>query len=213
MRYSEMKAFEKERAARRLRRGGPPPRLIASPTGIPWWPILILLVAAAMLMACARPVYRDTAVPMTTVGPVDLDRYQGLWYEIARFPVSFEEGCAGVTAEYTLNPDGTVKVVNTCRQGSLDGPVEVAEGVATSRSPDNDRLRVSFVPWLPFAAGDYWILDLDPDYTVAVIGSPGGTAGWVLARTPSLSSARLLAAYDVLERNGYDIDLIMMTDQ
>ncbi|MEM1277961.1 MAG: lipocalin family protein, partial [Pseudomonadota bacterium] len=114
----------------------------------------LLLVGALALAACSGPVYRDVSVPMTTHGPVDLERYQGLWYEIARYPNSFEEGCFGVTAEYSLNPDGSIKVVNTCRQGALNGPTEVADGRATLTSPEGDKLKVGFVPWLPFAVGD-----------------------------------------------------------
>ena len=173
----------------------------------------LAVVLAALVSACAATKYRDTSVPMTTEGPVSLARYQGLWYEIARFPNRFEEGCAGVTAEYSLNDDGSVKVVNTCRQGSPDGPVEVAEGRAIATTPDNDRLEVGFVWWLPFARGDYWILDVDDVYQVAVIGNPAGTTGWVLARTPTLPSERLEAAYDVLRRNGYDVSRIIVTEQ
>ena len=137
----------------------------------------------------------------------------GRWYEIARFPNRFEEGCVGVTADYSLNADGSVKVVNTCRQGTLDGPVEVAEGKGTRQNDDGDRLSVGFVSWLPFARGDYWILDLDADYQIAVIGNPGGTTGWVLARTPQISAERLQAAYDVLRRNGYDVSAMTLTLQ
>lgn len=177
-----------------------------------------LLAAAAVLglvtlAGCTGAEYRDTSVEMTTEGPVDLERYMGLWYEIARFPNRFEEGCAGVTAEYSLNDDGSVKVVNTCRQGSPDGPVEAAEGRAVATTPDNDRLEVGFVSWLPFATGDYWILDVDDAYQVAVIGNPAGTTGWVLARTPALPAERLEAAYDVLRRNGYDTSRIILTEQ
>ena len=177
-----------------------------------------LLAAAAVLglaalAGCTGAEYRDTSVEMTTEGPVDLERYMGRWYEIARFPNSFEEGCVGVTADYSLNEDGSVKVVNTCRQGSPDGPVEVAEGRAIATTPDNDRLEVGFVWWLPFARGDYWILDVDDVYQVAVIGNPAGTTGWVLARTPTLPSERLEAAYDVLRRNGYDVSRIIVTEQ
>ncbi|MEM7056402.1 MAG: lipocalin family protein [Pseudomonadota bacterium] len=172
-------------------------------------PILLLLGLAG----CASPEYRDTSVEMTTAGPVDLERYQGRWYEIARFPNRFEEGCVGVTADYTLQDDGSVKVVNTCRDGTLDGPVSTAEGVATKQRDQGDRLDVTFVPWLPFATGDYWILDLDADYQVAVIGSPSGSTGWVLARTPSIPAARLEQAYEALRRNGYDVDQIYLTPQ
>ena len=211
MRYSEMKAHENERYWRMA-------RLEAEANGTsdrraPRWLVpLALVVLGVILAACSSPSYRAPDAPrMTTNGPVDLERYQGLWYEIARFPNRFEEGCTGVTAEYTLTPDGSVRVVNTCRQGALDGPVEIAEGVATSNSAENDKLLVTFVPWLPFAKGDYWILDTD--YEVAVIGAPSGSTGWVLARTPSLPPQRLARAFQVLERAGYDLERITMTQQ
>lgn len=210
MRYSEMKALENERYWRMA-------RLEAEANGTAntraprWLAPLALIILGVILIACSSPSYRAPDVEMTTNGPVDLERYQGRWYEIARFPNRFEEGCVGVTADYSLNEDGSVKVVNTCRQGTLDGPVEVAEGVATSNSPDNDKLLVTFVPWLPFAKGDYWILDTD--YEVAVIGSPSGSTGWVLARTPSLPPQRLARAFQVLEANGYDLNRITMTKQ
>lgn len=172
-----------------------------------------LAITLAMAGCAPSPIYRDAAVPMTTAGPVDLERYEGLWFEIARYPNSFEEGCEGVTAEYTLLDDGTVRVLNTCREGAPDGPASSAEGIATSTNADNDRLEVTFVPWLPFAKGDYWILDLTPDYSVAVIGEPSGKFGWILARTPQLAPAPLKAAKAVLTRNGYDIDKLTYTSQ
>ncbi|MEM9046990.1 MAG: lipocalin family protein [Pseudomonadota bacterium] len=173
----------------------------------------LILIGALAVSACGGPTYRDTSVPMVTHGPVDLERYQGLWYEIARYPNSFEEGCFGVTAEYSLNEDGSVKVVNTCRQGALDGPEEVAEGRATSASAEGDKLEVGFVPWLPFAVGDYWILSVTDAYSVAVIGTPDGGFGWILAREPSLNDVELEAAYAVLRRNGYDPAALYLTPQ
>ena len=173
------------------------------------WVALIALTVAA----CGGPVYRDVSVPMETHGPVEIARYQGLWYEIARYPNSFEEGCFGVTAEYSLNEDGSVKVVNSCRQGALDGPLEVAEGRATLVSAEGDKLEVGFVPWLPFAVGDYWILNVTEDYSVAVIGTPDGGFGWILARQPMLAATELEAAYAVLRRNGYDPALLYLTPQ
>lgn len=206
MRYSEMVAFEKTR------------RLASAPGRAPmgrrvWWLLAGLVVLGFVLAGCSRAEYRNTAVNMATVGQVDLTRYSGRWYEIARFPNRFEEGCFGVTADYSLNPDGSVKVVNTCRKGALSGPVEVAEGRATKARPEGDRLRVGFVEWLPFAVGDYWILALDEAYQVAVIGNPAGTTGWVLARTPAISTERLEAAYAVLRANGYDVSRITLTPQ
>ena len=214
MRYSEMIAREKTRARERGELPGGVRDLRMSRDSA--WKILLLfggVLALALLSGCASPQYRDTDVPITTHGPVDLQRYQGLWYEIARFPNQFEEGCVGVTAEYSVNPDGSVRVVNTCRQGTLDGPVEVAEGVATSASDDNDRLEVTFVPWLPFAKGDYWILSLTPDYSIVTVGNPSGTTGWVLARTPVITEDALTTAYAVLTRNGYDTSQITLTPQ
>ena len=209
MRYSEMIALEKRH---RARHGHMPSEGVGHSLKVA--AVLLGLIGLALVLSgCTSAEYRDKSVAMTTTGPVDLERYQGLWYEIARFPNRFEEGCEGVTAEYTLNDDGSVKVLNTCRQGAVDGPVETAEGVATSNSADNDKLLVTFVPWLPFAKGDYWILDLDADYQVVVVGAPSGSTGWILARTPAITDAQRQRAFDVLTRNGYDTSRLQYIDQ
>jgi apolipoprotein D and lipocalin family protein len=174
----------------------------------------LVLGAMALASACSSGGdYRDQTVEMTTVSSVDLTRYAGRWYEIARFPNSFEKGCVGVTADYALRPDGKVSVINTCRQGTLDGPVETAEGVARATDPSNAKLAVNFVRWLPFIEGDYWIIDLDPDYRVAVVGAPSGGYGWILARSPRLEPAQLEQALGALRRNGYDTDKIIQVAQ
>lgn len=165
------------------------------------------------IAGCATGNYRDSSVPITTVPQVDLNRYAGLWYEIARFPVSFEEGCVGVTAEYALNDDGSVKVVNSCREGSLSAEPRTATARATVQDETNAKLSVDFVPYIPFTSGDYWILDLDKDYQTVVVGTPSGFAGWILARQPQISEARLQRGYDVLRRNGYDLSQITLTPQ
>ncbi|SEO93006.1 apolipoprotein D and lipocalin family protein [Salinihabitans flavidus] len=149
--------------------------------------------------------YRDTSVPMTVDDSLQIEPYLGRWYEIARFPVWFEEGCVGVTADYSARPDGRIDVLNTCREGALDGPVETASGVARVVAPG--KLQVTFLPrfsWLPFLWGDYWVLDVTDDYTVAVIGAPDGGTGWILARSPQIPDEDFEAAADVLRRNGYD---------
>jgi len=112
-------------------------------------------------------------------------------------------GCVGVTAEYAKRSDGQISVKNTCIQGGLQGTVEVANGTARIEGPG--RLSVTFVPWLPFARGDYWVLHLEPDYSVAVVGAPKGTTGWILARTPQISAAKRARAEQALVKNGYDI--------
>ena len=162
---------------------------------------VILLVALALPASAAQ--YRDTSVPMTVEGALDLNRYLGKWYEIARFPNRFERGCVGVTAEYSMRSDGDVRVVNTCREGTLDGKITVADGSARVEAPG--RLSVTFVPWLPFARGDYWVLFVAPDYSMAVVGNPKGTTGWILARTQQISAKQRALAESILSINGYDI--------
>lgn len=169
---------------------------------------LCALAAALGLSACAPAGYRDPGRPMTVETALDLDRYLGLWYEIARFPNRFERGCAGVTAEYARRPDGRISVVNTCHKGSPDGPMEVAEGVARVVAPG--KLEVTFVPWLPFARGDYWVLHVDPAYSVAVVGEPGGRTGWILARDPHLAPAKYDKAVSALRTMGYDTDQLQL---
>ncbi|MDW4548589.1 lipocalin family protein [Defluviimonas sp. D31] len=152
--------------------------------------------------AASAEAYRDRSVPIETVSELDIERYAGRWYEIARFPNSFEKGCVGVTADYTLRKDGQVSVLNTCRKGALDGPVKTAKGVARIEGPG--KLSVTFVPWLPFARGDYWVLYLDADYSLVAIGTPRGKTGWILARQPMISAEQRSRAEAALRRNGYD---------
>lgn len=161
-------------------------------------PVFIFAVAA-----CSGGTYRDTDVPIRTVDQVDLTRYAGTWYEIARFPNWFEEGCEGVTAEYAPREDGGVDVLNTCRQGAPDGPAQTAEGIARAVDETNSKLEVKFVQWLPFA-GDYWVLHLDDGYRTVAIGNPTGTTGWILARTPQIGAEDRAAAEAALRANGYD---------
>lgn len=163
------------------------------------------LFAAASALGFAGPSaasYRDTAVPITAVTDLDLMQYLGKWYEIARFPNRFERNCTAVTAEYALSPDDTIQVVNTCRKGSPDGPVNVAEGKAEVVAPG--KLKVNFVPWLPFVKGDYWVLFVDSDYSYAVVGEPTGKTGWILARRPELGPNKYDNAVSVLQSMGYD---------
>ena len=165
---------------------------------------------ALLLSACGGGDYRDTSVPMKSVSQLDVERYAGTWYEIARFPNSFEEGCAGVTAEYALRDDGRITVVNTCRKGGLDGEVDRAEGIARVAAPG--QLKVKFVKWLPFE-GDYWVLDVTEDYDLAVVGTPSGDFGWILARNPQIDAAARDRALEVLRADGYDVERLHWTEQ
>ena len=160
---------------------------------------LAILLALMPAAAFAAPV-RDSAVPMTVVAKVDMNRYLGTWYEIARFPNKFERDCTHVTATYALNADQTIQVNNACtKNGAEKGAVGKAWVESTAK------LKVTFVPWLgSIAAGDYWILDLKSDYSMAIVGAPEGGFGWILSRKPALSQADQDRALKVFTNNGYD---------
>ena len=147
------------------------------------------------------------------VDTVDLNRYVGTWYEIASIPVWFQKACdSGSTAEYSLTENGEITVVNRCctREGNL----KEAKGrawIVDKSCPA--KLKVGFFSVLGFFPfkGDYWIIELDPDYRWALIGEPGRTYAWILAREPSLDAAtleRLLARAAAL---GFDREAFVRT--
>ncbi len=150
-----------------------------------------------------------------TVDHVNLQRYIGTWYEISKIPNSFQDQCAGnTTATYSLNDDGTIKVLNSCRED--DGGMDTAEGLAkVVDAKTNAKLEVSFVSILGFHLfwGDYWIMGLPDDYSYAVIGTPNRKYGWILSRTPELPEEKLNEAHDILRNNGYNPDDFVTTPQ
>lgn len=155
---------------------------------------------------------------MTPVAAVDLDRYAGRWYEIARYPNRFQRDCVGRTsADYALRPDGRVTVTNRCRL--QDGRVKEAVGVARWREnpPRDATLKVRFAPaWLsliPQVWGDYWILALPADYRYVVIGEPSRTYLWILSRMPAMTEADYMAAVAAAEAQGYDASKLVRTPQ
>ena len=173
--------------------------------------VLLAFLIVTLSPLQAQAAYRDKSVPMQTVSGFDLDRYLGLWYEIARYPFSFENGCAGVTAEYAMKPDGKVRVVNSCREGTVDGPLRVSEG--TAELVGDGKLEVGFVSFLPFITGYYWVIHLEPDYSVAAVGSPNGKTGWILSRSKTISQAKFDRATAALTANGYDLSDLELVAQ
>ncbi|WP_031548881.1 lipocalin family protein [Parvularcula oceani] len=176
-------------------------------------PLRPLCAALLLTAACgSQPDHRAEEAPPETVAALDLQRYSGLWYEIMRYPNRFEEGCAGVTAEYALREDGRIAVTNTCRQGAPDGPVEVADGVA--KRVGEAKLKVRFAPsFVPFAWGDYWVLALEGDYSAALVGSPDGKYLWILARDPSPPEAVIRRMIAEAEARGYETAPLIRTEQ
>lgn len=158
----------------------------------------------------------SAAPPLETVARVDLDRYQGRWFEIARLPNFFQRKCVGeVTAEYASIGDGTVSVHNRCVTG--EGGVAEVTGVArpADRSGTNARLEVSFLPkwlrWIPFTWGDYWVIALGEDYDHVLVGTPDRGYLWVLARTPTLSDEVYQALMDRAAAAGFDVQAVVRT--
>jgi len=135
------------------------------------------------LIACAATT-KHSLPPLQVVSYVDLKKYIGTWYEIARFPNRFQEGCVRTSATYTLLQGGKIGVLNQCRKGTLDGEISSAKGKAwVVDKGTNAKLKVSFF-W-PFS-GDYWIIDLGENYDYAVVGHPGRIYLWILCRKPEM---------------------------
>ncbi|WP_373532562.1 lipocalin family protein [Vampirovibrio sp.] len=154
--------------------------------------------------------------PPQTAPSVDLNQYTGKWYEIAAIPMYFERKCvANTTAEYTQTTSGEVSVFNSCEKSN--GKRLSAVGLGRIVDPQsNAKLKVSFLNlpllgWQFWASGHYWIMDVAPDYSTALIGHPDRKYGWILARTPQLSTETLKALSQKLVQQGYNpCDLITM---
>lgn len=166
--------------------------------------VKISLALAALAAVGALLASRATAAsnpPLQTVERVDLARYAGVWYEIARYPNRFQKGCAGSMATYTLRDDGEVDVVNSCRSDK-DGSPRQVKGRAWSVDPvSNSRLKVSFF-W-PFR-GDYWIMELGREYEYVVVGTPNRKYLWVLSRTPVMADELYGAIMERVRGQGFD---------
>ena len=144
-----------------------------------------------------------------TIPEFDLARYLGRWYEIARFNHSFERGMTNVTAEYSMRPDGKVKVLNT---GWKDGKMKVAHGKARQPDPavSPSHLEVSF---FLFFYSDYNVLMLDTDYQYALVGSRSMSYLWILARKPYIDEDVKAAMLAEAEKLGYDVSKFIWVDQ
>ena len=162
--------------------------------------VMSCVAMVTLLSSCA------SVPPPTTAASVDLNRYSGDWYEIQSFPNWFQRGCTATKASYTPRPDGKIRVVNTCTR---DGKSVSIEGTArVVPDSNNSKLKVSFF-W-PFE-GDYWILDLDPDYRWAAVGAPDRKYLWILARERTLAPAVLEDIRGRVAAKGYDISRLRST--
>lgn len=177
--------------------------------------MMFLLMSGIFLTNSPKVLAQQNAV--RAVSSVDLKQYSGRWYEIARYPNKFQTKCAGnVTADYSLNPDGTIRVVNRC----LKKNGEITESVGKAKNKDaatNSKLEVRFAPsflsFIPSVWGDYWIIDLDPKYQYAVVGDPKREYLWILSRTPTMDDALYQQLLRNTETMGYDPIKLIKTHQ
>jgi apolipoprotein D and lipocalin family protein len=182
-------------------------------------PRRVILLSSVLLsgMQPATLLAADRA-PVQVVQGMDVQRYAGTWFEIARFPNRFQKQCAGdVTATYTVQGDRTIRVDNTCRLA--DGKYDEAIGVARQKDAAgvNTQLEVRFAPawmsWLPFVWADYWVIVLDADYRYAVVGTPDREYLWVLSRTPQMEGDAWAGLLEQVKAQGYDVGRLQKTVQ
>jgi apolipoprotein D and lipocalin family protein len=182
---------------------------------------------AALVYLCALPAIAGDTAPeadgrlangaLGTISALDVPRYMGTWFEIAKFPNWFQRKCAGGTkAEYSLRADGMVQVINRCRleNGEMIEAIGAARQTGPATSP---KLEVRFAPewlsFLPFVWGNYWIIDLDEDYQLVAVSEPKKEYLWILARTPHVDPRGYKNLQARLAQKGFDLRKLEVTRQ
>ena len=158
-----------------------------------------------------------TLAPVTPIATLDVPRYMGTWYEIAKFPNRFQRKCvANTRAHYLAQSDGSLQVLNSCvtAEGDTMDALGKAQQVGPNTSP---KLKVRFAPawlsWLPMVWGDYWVIDLDPDYQLAAVSDAKRDYLWVLSRTPQVPAKAYDALLDRLKAQSFDVQKLERTTQ
>ena len=157
------------------------------------------------------------AAPLPTVSAIEVPRYLGTWYEIAKFPNWFQKKCVGNTrAQYSVRSDGSLQVINRCKlaAGDMDEAIGAARQIGNASSP---KLQVRFAPqWLsiiPAVWGDYWVIDLDDNYQWAAVSEPGREYLWILSRTPRMDPQTYANLLVRLTGLGLDVQKLELTPQ
>ncbi len=180
------------------------------------WCTAVLVVAAwgvtAQTTATPAPL-----PPVNTIATLDVPRYMGTWYEIAKFPNRFQAKCvANTRARYLAQTDGSVQVLNSCvtADGSTIDALGLAKQVGTVTSP---KLQVRFAPvwlsWLPMVWGDYWVIDLDADYQLAAVSDSKREYLWVLSRTPQVNDKAYGSLMTRLKAQHFEVEKLERTTQ
>ncbi|PTM41579.1 lipocalin family protein [Bosea sp. 124] len=176
--------------------------------------LMTLAVVSGLTLTACNPLETqpvgNSSVPQPAKS-VKLSRYVGKWYEQGRYEASFQKGCEGVTADYATKPDGSLSVVNSCRQGGLNGPLKTAEASARVVDGSNgSKLKVTFF-W-PIES-DYWVLDRADDYSWSMVGEPSGKFLWILTRAQKIDTRQYEALTNRARAMGYDKQLLRRTQQ
>lgn len=168
--------------------------------------LLITILLMLSLTSC-----KSEHKELPTVKELDLSRYSGTWYEIARLPNSFEKGLECVTATYTILPNGKVEVLNKGCTNADTSKMKIIKGVAWV--PDNNhpgQLKVRFF-W-PFI-GKYWVISLDKNYNYALIGDPSRKYLWILSKSSTLNNSTYTTLLNIAKEHGFDVGNLMMVKQ
>jgi apolipoprotein D and lipocalin family protein len=165
---------------------------------------LLTLLAALLALGCA------SEPPLDAAKDVDLSRFQGKWYEIARLPRITQTDCYGTTAFYTAASDGSLQLVHQCNVGSTTGPLNTVTMLATVPNPSvTAKLALSVGGY----SGDYWILEVGSNYEYAVVGHPSRSYFWILSRAPTLDPATMQGVLARAESNHFDTTQLEFTPQ
>lgn len=155
--------------------------------------------------------------PLQAVEKIELNKYLGTWHEVARKPLYFQRKCdSNVTANYSLNKNGNIKVDNSCY--TKDGKFKQTIGEAfVQNAPSNSKLKVSFLPkiirWLPVGRGDYWVLKIDENYETVLVGEPDKKYMWILSRSQQPQPEVVQEYLNYAESMGYDLSDVIKTKQ
>jgi apolipoprotein D and lipocalin family protein len=155
--------------------------------------------------------------PLEAIGSLDVPRYMGTWYEVAKYPNWFQKRCiANTSATYAIQSNGMLQVLNRCQKedGSMSEALGEAKQVGDANSP---KLKVRFAPvwlsFLPFVWGNYWVIDLDPQYQLAAVSEPSRKYLWILSRTQTVEPKAYDALLQRLKEKGFNLDAIEISKQ
>jgi apolipoprotein D and lipocalin family protein len=169
------------------------------------------------LASAQAPSVETLPAPLEAIASLDVPRYMGTWYEVAKYPNWFQKRCiANTSATYAIEPNGMLQVLNRCQKedGSMTDALGAAKQVGDTTSP---KLEVRFAPawlsFLPFVWGNYWVIDLDPQYQLAAVSEPSRKYLWILSRTQTVEPKAYEALLQRLKQKGFNLDAIEISKQ